>query len=250
MKKILLTLLFIPIGAMLATIHGQISIQPESDTPDLVKVYVKQDPTTYRKSTAQNSEIDFAVQVAASSKPVSETAVKKEWNDLGRVYVQKENGLYKTRIGPFATQLEAKEILLRVKSKGRADAFIVVLQGTANDKPLYQAGMENKPLPTSKPEKKVVIESETHTPSETTSLQADFKVQLASYSKPGAFSTEGVEKLGKLESYRKGDMTLMMIGGFRNLQDAQKAKSVAISKGFKDATIIVDNNGILEAVKE
>ncbi len=82
----------------------------------------------------------------------------------------------------------------------------------------------------------------------TSSSTMEYKVQVASYSKPGAFNTNGIEKLGKLESYRKGEMTLMMISGFKNLSEAQKAQKTVISKGFKDASIVVDNDGILQTV--
>ncbi len=250
MKKILLTLILIPFTGILLSVQGQIAVQAESDTPDLVKVYVRQDPGTYKKTSSQNSRIDFAVQVTASSNPISEATAKKEWSDLGRVYIQKENGLYKIRIGPYTSQLEAKETLLRAKSKGRADAFIVVLQGTENDKPLYQAGMDTKSTSPSKAEKKEVILKEAEPIAETSSAISEYKVQLASYTKPGSFNTQGIEKLGTLESYRKGDMTIMMIGGFKNLPDARKAKDAAMAKGFKDAVIVTDNNGILMAVKE
>jgi SPOR domain len=250
MKKILLTLILIPFTGILLSVQGQIAVQPESDTPDLVKVYVRQDPATYQKTSSQTTRIDFAVQVTASSNPISEATAKKEWSELGHVYIQKENGLYKIRIGPYATQVEAKETLLRAKSKGRSDAFIVVLQGTENDKPLYQAGMDTKSAPPAKAEKKEVILAESEPVVETTTAITEYKVQLASYTKPGSFNTNGIEKLGTLESYRKGDMTIMMIGGFRNLPDARKARNSAISKGFKDASIVTDNNGMLESVKE
>ncbi|MFZ1676368.1 MAG: SPOR domain-containing protein [Saprospiraceae bacterium] len=250
MKKILLSLTLIPFAGILINVNGQIAVQPESDTPDLVKVYVRQDPATYQKSSSQNSKIDFAVQVTASSNPISEATAKKDWSDLGHVYVQKENGLYKIRIGPYTSQLEAKETLLRAKSKGRTDAFIVVLQGTENDQPLYQSGMDTKSISPAKADKKEVILAENEPTVETSTIITEYKVQLASYTKPGSFNTNGIEKLGTLESYRKGDMTIMMIGGFRNLPDARKAKNVAVSKGFKDAAIVTDNNGILESVKD
>ena len=77
---------------------------------------------------------------------------------------------------------------------------------------------------------------------------SDYKVRIASYLKPGAFNPDGMEQLGTLESYRKGDLTIMMIGGFHNLYDAQQARQIVISKGYKDAAIVVDHDGILEEV--
>ena len=250
MKKQLLPSLLILMGAYSPIIHSQISMQPDSESPDLVKVYVKQDPTTYKKTSTQNGIIDFAVQVSASSKPFNENSVKKEWNDLGHVYIQQENGMYKIRIGPFDTQMEAKQILLQAKSKGKKDAFIVVLQGTTNDKPMFQSGTEKKSETKPKNEKKVVTQPELDPNSQIAAETptAEYKVRLASYLKPGSFNTNGLDKIGKLESYRKGDLTIMMIGGFHSLKDAQNARMEAMAKGYNDATIVVDNQGVLEEV--
>jgi len=248
MKKLLQTLFILTLSGFFALMNGQVSVQPASDTPDMVKVYVKQDPVTYQKSSAQSAKIDFAVQVSASSKPVNESSAKKEWDGIGNVYVQQENGLYKTRIGPFKTQQEAKEILLQVKAKGRKDAFIVVLQGTANDKPMSQSEMEKKSAKQTKAEMTKATETATMTTT-SASVESEYKVRVASYLKPGGFNPNGIDKLGQLESYRKGDWTIMMIGGFKNLNDAQKAKDIVVSKGFSDAAVVVDRNGILEEVK-
>ena len=253
MKKLRLPLLIVSFIGYTSFLPGQVSVPAETDSPDLVKVYVKQDPTTYQKTSTQTEPIDFAVQVAASSRPIDQSSAGKEWKELGNVYVHQENGLYKLRIGPFDTQQEAKEILLQAKSKGKKDAFIVVLQGTNNDKPLYQSGMENKTAKTTKDEKEpTVVKTEKMEKQEPEVQQAhasEYKVRVASYLKPGSFNPNEIDKLGELESYRKGELTIMMIGGFKNLADAQKAQKIVVSKGFPDAVIVVDNNGILEEVQ-
>ena len=77
---------------------------------------------------------------------------------------------------------------------------------------------------------------------------SEYKVRIASYLKPGSFNPDGMEQLGTLESYRKGDLTIMMIGGFHTLADAQNAREKVVSKGYKDAAIVIDRNGILEEV--
>src|SRR5688500_3582063 len=118
--------------------HADIAIREHASTdqkPDMVKVYVKLDPSSYEKKSMQGGEITFSVQVAASSNPVSQATAQQEWKELGRVYIHKENGMYKVRIGPYKTQLEAKQTLLAVKAKGRNDAFIVVQQNGEFDAP-------------------------------------------------------------------------------------------------------------------
>lgn len=206
-----------------------------SDT-DLVKVYVKQDPATYTKTQADQPRIDFSVQVAASSRPVSISQAKSEWEGLGPVYVQNENGMYKVRIGPYDSQMEAKSVLLEVKSKGRKDAFIVVRQEGQFDEPMDRSSPETM-------EKPVVVTAE-----DNNLPVGDYKVRVASYLHPGAFNADDVDHLGTLESYRKGEWTIMMIGGFTSMEAAEKARKEVHAKGYKDAAVVVERNGIIETV--
>lgn len=205
---------------------------------ELVKVYVKQDPAEYQKTTTQAGEISFSVQIAASSNPITPNTVGHEWSEIGNVFVKQENGMYKVRIGPYLSQQEAKQVLLQVKSKGRKDAFIVVQQGTVNDEPSI------------KTEIPVTSTPEPVTNSQPELLEGDYKVRVASYLHPGAFNPDGIDKLGRLESYRKGEWTIMMIGGFRSKEEAAKARDIVLSKGFTDASIVRDNNGVIETIEE
>jgi hypothetical protein len=145
--------------------------------------------------------------------------------------------MFKVRIGPYETQQEAKQVLMGAKSKGRKDAFIVVQQSDNNDAPI------TKTSPTLNQSPKIIN-------SQPAAAEGEYKVRVASYLHPGAFNPAGIDQLGRLESYRKGDLTIMMIGGFRTRDEAMKAKNVVISKGFADAAIVMDNNGILETVEE
>ncbi|HUR30048.1 MAG TPA: SPOR domain-containing protein [Saprospiraceae bacterium] len=203
---------------------------------EMVKVYVRQDPALYQKKSNQ-SPVTFSVQVYASSNTISESTAKKEWNDVGQVYIQKENGMYKVRIGPYATQVEAKQILGAVKSKGRKDAFIVVNQSGELDAPVVTTEVKETPAP--------VIEEK-----EFSLAVGDYKVRVASYLHPGTFNPDGIDQLGRLESYRRGEWTIMMIGGFKTLDDAKRAKNIVSSKGFTDAAIVLEKDGILETVEE
>src|SRR5688500_2213405 len=117
---------FLPAAAPVSTVDQS---TPENGAEDnKVKIYVREDPKTYQKKSIQGGEISFAVQVAASSRPITQQSANKEWEGLGRVYIHQENGMYKVRIGPYTSPQEAKKVLLDVKSKGRKDAFIVVMQ--------------------------------------------------------------------------------------------------------------------------
>jgi len=55
--------------------------------------------------------------------------------------------------------------------------------------------------------------------------------------------------LGSIESYRKDDLTIMLLGGYHNLDAAKEARDAAASQGFADAYVVMDNAGVLERVR-
>ena len=213
---------------------------------DLVKVYVKQDPAVYKKEPQSTSPVQFAVQLSATSRPITDKNTLKAWEEIGPVFIHNENNLYKLRIGPYDTQEMAKETLLQVKAKGKKDAFIVVQKGIENHVPFdpyhysekaAQAPGATTTAPQVSPSSQSVNESMD---------QAEYKVRLASYLKPGGFNTKDVEQYGKLESYRQGEWTIMLIGGLKSKQHAESVRDQVIAKGYKDATVVVDRGGVLE----
>jgi hypothetical protein len=250
---ILLALLVISSGSLASAIS-----QVADTAQELIKVYVKQDPATYQKEKSDDAlNLEFAVQLSASSRPITDKTTLKSWEELGPLYIHEENGLYKVRLGPFDTQDKAKEVLLQAKLRGKKDAFIVIQKGLENyvQPEGYQKqeaiNIGTEPV---KPEMTAPVKTET-TPSQTPIAHAapivtgdeqmEYKVRLASYLKPGGFSTKDVDQYGPLESYRKGEWTILMIGGFKTEQEAIKVRDQVISKGFKDASVVVSRDGII-----
>ncbi len=249
--------------------EAQLSVNAPSE--EKVKVYVKQDPETYVKQPKQKGEeleLVFAVQLSASSRPVEDMKSLSSWEELGPLYVYTENSLYKVRIGPFDTQDEAKQVLLKVKEKGKKDAFIVIQEGLEGYEPegyvKYEEPMviDEKFITSGRepmhPKKDAVVE-EVKAPTQAVKAEPapilddseviEYKVRLASYLKPGGFSAKDIDKYGKLESYRKGEWTILLIGGFKTLEEAKKVRNEVLSKGFPDAMVVADTGGILEDVK-
>ena len=244
-KTLLISLLWLTAGSVYV-LAGQANTAKANDT-DLVKVYVKQDPGTYQKTKdVSQVKVEFAVQLSASTKPMTDKKAMKTWEDLGPVYVHSENGLYKLRIGPFNTQEDAKAVLLQAKARGTKDAFIVVQQGLENQKSFESkshtdvtATAQASPEPFVMPEAK----------SSDVMPQGEYKVRLASYLHPGAFNTKEIDQYGTLESYRQGEWTIMLIGGFKTEADAKKVKDAVVAKGYKDAAVVMDQDGILVETK-
>ena len=240
-KALLLTLLWFTAGSVYV-LAGQTSNAKSKDT-DLVKVYVKQDPDTYQKSKDEaQTKVEFAVQLSASAKPIIDKKAMKTWEDLGPVYVHSENGLYKLRIGPFNTQEDAKAVLLQAKARGTKDAFIVVQQGLENQKSFDSKSHTDIATNSEASAEPFLMQD---TKSSDKAPHGEYKVRLASYLHPGAFNTKDIDQYGKLESYRQGEWTIMLIGGFKTEADAKKVKDQVVAKGYKDAAVVMDQDGIL-----
>ena len=79
MKKLLLpiSLLFASGFLSLGLSQAPLAEASGSDT-DLVKVYVKQDPSTYKKVTQESPvELEFAVQLSASSRLITDKSSQR-----------------------------------------------------------------------------------------------------------------------------------------------------------------------------
>lgn len=230
---------------------------------DGAKVYVKQDPSTYRKPKGEDAaKLEFAVQLAASSKPITDMSSLKSWEELGPLYIHNENGMYKVRLGPFNSQDQAKQVLLQAKERGKKDAFIVIQKGLDNYTPegyVKKDLTETSPMPSTPAPQPVnpapstpVTQPSAHEPTAATAPSTvvdenvEYKVRLVSYLKPGGFNTKDIDQYGTLESYRKGEWTILMIGGFKTEKDAIHVKDEVVKKGYNDAIVVTVRDGILQ----
>lgn len=210
---------------------------------DLVKVYVRKEPAARKSQQEPKPAVRFAVQLSATSRPIADPASFRSWESVAPVFIHQEDGLYKVRLGPFATQQEAKAVLIRVKEKGKSDAFIVVQEGREeNQRKERTPGPERSPASTSPAPASAADES--FEPE----LQGEYKVRLASYLKPGGFNTRDIEQYGQFETYRQGEWTIMLIGGLKTIEEARRVREAVSKKGFPDARVVIDRGGLLEDV--
>jgi hypothetical protein len=163
----------------------------------------------------------YFIQIAALARHSSlePYAQLKAYGDL----VLYDDGKYaKVRVGTFETESEARLVLSRIRSEANyQDAFVV---------------------------KQTVSDKSRHVQVPVTS--GEYKVRLGTYSKVGNFNPDLVSHLGAVESYRKDDLTIMLLAGFADLAAAKKALDAAVAKGFTDAYIVMDRGGILEKVHQ
>ncbi len=158
----------------------------------------------------------YAVQVAALNKPGLENF--STLTDVGQVYSKYEGGVYKVRIGPFASRQEASTALGAVKGRGYKDAFVVTEEGN------------------------VGVQPKTGQPVSTASTGTGrYKVQLAAYRNPQNFNPSGLERYGNIEDRRRGDLTIKLLGPFDDVEEAKQAWRQAKAAGFTTAYIVLDS---------
>ena len=82
-----------------------------------------------------------------------------------------------------------------------------------------------------------------------TNPRTGYKVRLAAYQKPQFFQRDKVSAIGIVEERIKGPWTIMLLAGYSNLNEAQRAASSARAAGFSQAHVVVDNGVELTKVK-
>lgn len=163
----------------------------------------------------------------------------------GNIYKMYQNRSIKVRLGYFNDRSEAEAILVKVRSNGYKDAFITYESLNTATMELILSGRDEQSFSdegnfnTKNPEVvKDYMDSN------------KYKVRLASYEDPIWFDINKVKDLGRIEQWTKGGWTIFILAGYQNLDDAKGAMIKARNRGFKTAEIVIDNNGILERLKQ
>ena len=169
----------------------------------------------------------FAVQVAALGE---ESSIEKytPLNQFGTVMTYPEGGYFKIRVGYFSTAAQARTALGKIRKHGYPDAFMVKATATNSGEVISASTVEKT--------------------AEKIAPATPYKVRLATYSKPGYFNAQTVEHLGEIESFRKNDLTVMLLAGYATFDSAERACQEAIDAGYPDAHVIVVVNGVMKRV--
>lgn len=171
-------------------------------------------------ATGKMQEMYF-IQIAALARHAS-LSPYAHLRQYGELVVHEDASFARVRVGTFATEAEAREVLSRVKAGGYKDAFVV--------------------------KHAVSIESEPSS-SQSQSYDTEYKVRLGTYSKTTNFDPSRVSHLGAIEAYRKDELTIMLLAGYPSLPAAQHARDAAAAQGFGDAYVVMDKGGTLERVR-
>lgn len=173
----------------------------------------------------QNIPPGFSVQLASLKNPNIESF--GNLGSLGTVYAKQEGGTYKIRVGVYATRQQAEAAQRTAKQQGYPQAFIVEEKGGSS---VAAKG------------------GTTTTPTTPPTTAGAYMVQLGAYRDPRNFDDSKVRDLGTIIDWPKGQFTAKLITGFYSIDQARTAMTRARSAGFKDAFIVMEENGQLKKV--
>lgn len=171
----------------------------------------------------------FFVQLAALYSDNADVSGFKELSDFGNIYKVYKSNATKIRLGYYLDRNEAQQVLDNVRKRGFKDAFITydALNTDQLELAFSSAG----------------VTSDYYNSPEGVS---EYKIRLASYEDPIWFDVNEVKGIGQIEQWTKGGWTIFVLSGYRNLEEARRAQIKSINRGFTDAEVVIDNNGILE----
>ncbi len=176
----------------------------------------------------------YSVQVAAHfNRQTVDLGPFRSLESYGTVYSRMEGNALKVRVGVFQTREEAMQVMRSIREEGYTKAFLVTEQ-LSGDLAVRQP------------------DAVSATPSAgfgNAGTGGYYKVRLASYKNPKWFDADKVQDLGAVERKKSGPWTIMLLTGFNTLGEAQSASDAAISRGFKGAHVVVEENGALKKVE-
>jgi len=176
----------------------------------------------------------YFVQLASLARSEGDLGNYNSVKNLGQLYRFFKSSSVKIRLGYYGSRSEAERVLSSVQSEGFRDAFVTAdVLGTSSYELLGSGG-----APTSNPGGWV----------DDFNPHSNFKVKLASYLDPLQFNVENVLDLGQIEQWTKGKWTIFILGGFETIDEAKKARISAANRGFADAELVEDDNGLLKKV--
>ena len=174
----------------------------------------------------------YFIQLASLSRSEGDASKFESVKSYGNLYRFFKQRSVKIRLGYYQSKEEADSKLAMVKKAGFRDAFVTSdILGSAEFEVLGSSDSGSLWI------------DEFHPTSA-------YKVKLASYLDPLKFRVENVLDLGRLEQWTKGKWTIFILGGFDSLDEAKRARISAMNRGFRDAELVEDDNGILKRVRD
>ena len=75
-------------------------------------------------------------------------------------------------------------------------------------------------------------------------------MRVVSYQYPSKFNTADIADLGRIEHWTKREWRIILLSGFRTLEDANSAIIKLKNRGYDDAYVVKDENGQLKSLND
>ncbi|MCF8245885.1 MAG: carboxypeptidase regulatory-like domain-containing protein [Saprospiraceae bacterium] len=187
----------------------------------------------------------FAVQLAAGTaanpnlKPYQE-----KLGDVGNVFTVNEGGMTKVRLGVFSSNESAASAQASARAAGYTGAFIVPQKGkAANSNP----AQKSTPAPKNVETKPTPVEAKPATTVASNEMDG-YLVKIAAYRDLNNFKQSSIEDVGLVHFVKKGDFTIVLLGGYDSKSSAQVGLEKAQKRGFPGALLVTMDGGDLKRV--
>lgn len=208
--------------------------------------------TTASNSGEDEVEMDgFAVQLAAGT--AANPDLKPYQDKLGAqgtVFTVVEGGKTKVRLGIFDTREAAADAQAKAKANGYAGAFIVPQKHKVSGKKMAEKPSQSSKQATTKPANAEPEPAAKQAQPTGESMALDgYLVKLAAYRDINNFKQSTVEDAGLVSFIKKGDFTIVVLGGYDSKASAQVGLDKAKKQGFTSAHLATMVDGQLRKVE-
>ncbi len=226
-----------PVGSS-STGGASKEVKPKETTPSSFET-----PAAAAAAPAGETVDGFAVQLAAgtSAKP-NLKPYQDKLGGVGNVFTVNEGGKTKIRLGVFGTKEDAAAAQAKAKASGYTGAFIVAQKGEA-------VGKKAEPKPSSTPKSTEPKPTPAETkPAAVSDVLDGYLVKLAAYRDLKNFKQSTIEDVGLVSFVKKGEFTIVVLGGYDTKASAQSGLEKARKRGFPDALLVTMEKGEMKKV--
>jgi len=182
-------------------------------------------PLEEMDSAEELEQLDvFSVQIASYKNDFDEQHLVQKLGDIGEVYKVFYHTDIKVRVGSFFVREEAEIAAIKIRNRGFSDAFVIKEQIVVSSTPPGTARKEDR-----------LVEQQT------ISTPARYLVRLGAFRNTSHIDGSWMD--GDLLKEASGEFTVLMLGYFDTIEEAEEARKKVAGRGFKDAFLLIDRNG-------
>jgi len=189
-----------------------------------------EEPEAGPQSASQNGKL-YYIQLAALSQFNAQAEERmKKFAKFGDVYrFETQDGISKIRVGPFSSLNAALAVQSKMKKSGHKNTFIVtdIPQEKKTHLIAKSAGEMNQTADSVVP------------------AEGKYKIRVGEFKAPEWVDPTPIKDIGKVEHWTRSGWTILILGSFQTVYDANLALEKVKARGYKEAYIVIEEDGKL-----